>query len=135
MKSNKKEKRVEQLLTCNNWRSQWPSWENGSTAVQPPRGRTGGGGADCVVEGAVRDPGHARGGSGSACWPPPQSRTRARALRAGRRHRPRRARGLRVQAQGRGVLAVTGTRPGAGVLAVARWGAEATRRPREGANR
>jgi len=53
---------------------------------------------------------------------------RARALRAGRRHRPRRARGLRVQAQGRGVLAVAGARPGADVLAVAGWGAEATRR-------
>ena len=108
MKSNKKEKRVEQLLTCNNWRSQWPSWENGSTAAQPPRGRTGGGGADCVVEGAARAP------------------------RAGRRRRPRRARGrargLRVQAQGRGVLAIAGARPGADVLAVAGWGAEATRR-------
>ena len=56
MKSNKQEKRVEQLLTCNNWRSQWPSWENGSTAAQPPRGRTGGGGADCVVEGDTRAP-------------------------------------------------------------------------------
>jgi len=52
----------------------------------------------------------------SACGPPPQSRTRARAPHAGRRRRPRHARGLRVQAQGRGVLAVAG------------WGAEATRR-------
>ena len=72
------------------------------------------------------DEGDAR--RGSACGPPPQSRTRARATHAGRRRRPRHARGLRVQAQGRGVLAVAGARPGADVLAVAGWGAEATRR-------
>jgi len=54
--------------------------------------------------------------------------TRAGAPRAGRRHSPGHARGLRVQAQGRGVLAVAGARPGADVLAVAVWGAEATRR-------
>ena len=54
--------------------------------------------------------------------------TRAGAPRAGRRHSPGHARGLRVQAQGRGVLAVAGARPGADVLAVAGWGAEATRR-------
>ena len=75
-----------------------------------------------------------RGGSGSACWPQLQSRTRVQAAaavpdapvdaRAGSACRPRGAVCLCV-------VAVAGARPRAGVLAAAGSGAELTRRPRE----